>query len=76
VDFGGCPDIRRFSMATFFEFMASPAGRAARVIAGLVLVVLGMVLGGAWWILAVVGLVPLLAGVFLVMIRSSPSSHA
>lgn len=51
-------------MATFFEFMASPAGRAARVIAGLVLVVLGMVLGGAWWILAVVGLVPLLAGVF------------
>ncbi len=51
-------------MATFFGFMASSAGRAARVVVGLVLIVLGMVLGGAWWILAVVGVVPLLAGVF------------
>jgi hypothetical protein len=51
-------------MATFFGFMASSAGRAARVVAGLLLMVLGLVLGDLWWILAVVGLIPLLAGVF------------
>ena len=49
-------------MTTFFSFMASPAGRAVRVVAGLVLVVLGALLGGAWWLLAAIGLVPLLAG--------------
>ncbi|MBT8191765.1 MAG: DUF2892 domain-containing protein [Acidimicrobiia bacterium] len=48
----------------FFRFMASKAGRATRVVGGLVLIVLGAVIGGAGWILAVVGLVPLLAGAF------------
>ena len=48
----------------FFRFMASKTGRATRVVGGLVLIVLGAVLGGAGWILAVVGLVPLLAGAF------------
>lgn len=51
-------------MTTFFSFMASPAGRWLRVAAGLVLVVVGALLGGAWWLLAAVGLVPLLAGAF------------
>jgi len=46
--------------------MASWAGRIARIIAGLALVLIGVLaLGGLWgWILAVVGLVPLFAGVF------------
>lgn len=48
----------------FVQFMASPAGRAVRVIAGIVLIVVGIVIGGAGWILAVVGLAPLAAGVF------------
>jgi len=48
----------------FFRFMASKAGRGTRVVAGLVLIIVGALIGGAGWILAVVGLVPLLAGVF------------
>jgi hypothetical protein len=44
--------------------MASPAGRATRVVGGLALIVIGALIGGAGWILAVVGLVPLLAGTF------------
>jgi len=51
-------------MKTLFAFMASPAGRLARAAAGVVLIVLGIALGGGGWILAAVGLVPLLAGVF------------
>jgi hypothetical protein len=43
-------------------FFASNAGRLTRVIVGIVLVVVGAVIGGAGWIIAVVGLVPLLAG--------------
>lgn len=53
-------------MLALFRFMASPAGRATRIIAGLVLI-----LAGAWWItgivgwiVALIGLVPLLAGMF------------
>ena len=53
-------------MEPFFDFMASMAGRVTRIIAGLALVLIGfLVLGGIWgWILAIVGLVPLLAGLF------------
>ena len=47
----------------FFKFMASTAGRVVRVIAGVALIVVGGLLGGGWWALAVVGLVPLAAGV-------------
>lgn len=44
-------------------FMASPTGRIARIIAGVVLIVLGFVVGGAaGWILGIVGLVPIAAG--------------
>jgi Inner membrane protein YgaP-like, transmembrane domain len=46
----------------FSKFMASTAGRAVRVIAGVALIVVGGILGGGWWALAVVGLVPLAAG--------------
>jgi hypothetical protein len=53
-------------MKALFRFLASPAGRVTRAVAGLVLIVLGIaVIGGLWgWILAIVGLVPLAAGVF------------
>lgn len=46
------------------QFMSTKAGRIARVIAGVGLLVAGAVLGGGWWALAAVGLVPIAAGVF------------
>lgn len=49
---------------SFINFMASGAGRAVRIAAGVVLVVVGLALGGGFIALAVVGLVPLAAGVF------------
>ena len=49
---------------SFVKFMSSTAGRATRVVAGLILIVIGVLIGGAGWILAAVGLVPLLAGAF------------
>ncbi len=46
------------------RFMATPVGRIARIILGLVLVVAGLAIGGGGGIaLAVVGLVPIAAGV-------------
>ena len=48
----------------FSKFMASSAGRAIRIIAGLALIVIGGVIGGGWWALAVIGLIPLAAGPF------------
>ncbi len=48
----------------FVRFMESTAGRVTRCAAGLVLVGLGAWLGGPWWALAGVGLVPLAAGLF------------
>jgi len=47
----------------FSKFMASTTGRVVRVIAGVALIVVGGLLGRGWWALAVVGLVPLAAGV-------------
>jgi len=47
----------------FSTFMASTGGRAVRIIAGVALIVVGGLLGGGWWALAVIGLVPLVAGV-------------
>jgi hypothetical protein len=52
-------------MNPFVKFMASPAGRITRIVAGVLLVALGIFMhnvGGI--IIAVVGLVPLLAGLF------------
>jgi len=48
----------------FIDFMAGNAGRGIRIVAGLALIALGAALGGGWWALAVIGLVPLAAGVF------------
>jgi hypothetical protein len=52
-------------MNQFFRFIASPAGRGIRAVAGGVLigVGLGAVRGVAGWVLVIVGLVPLGAGV-------------
>jgi len=46
----------------FSKFMASTAGRAVRVLAGVALIVAGGILGGGWWAIAVVGLIPFAAG--------------
>jgi hypothetical protein len=53
-------------MNAFFGFIASPAGRVIRIIAGLALILIGLlVVGDLWgWVLAIVGLVPLFAGLF------------
>ncbi|MGD8475403.1 MAG: DUF2892 domain-containing protein [Anaerolineae bacterium] len=53
-------------MKAIFRFLASSAGRLVRAVAGLILIVVGIaVVGGTvGWILAIVGLVPLAAGVF------------
>ena len=53
-------------MKALFRFLASSAGRLVRAVAGLVLIAVGIaVVGGTGgWILAIVGLVPLAAGVF------------
>ena len=50
----------------FAQFMSSGLGRGLRIVAGIVLIVVGLAgVGGTGGIvLAVVGLVPLLAGVF------------
>lgn len=48
-------------MQAFVGFMASTAGRVARIVAGVVLIVLGLV--GNAPVVAVIGIVPILAGV-------------
>jgi hypothetical protein len=50
----------------FSKFMASGAGRLLRVIAGLVLIYVGFIIvkNTAGYIIGVIGLVPLLAGIF------------
>ena len=69
----------RFVMG-LVRFMERPIGRIARGVVGLVLIGLGAGLGGLWWILAVVGLVPLAAGVFnfclLAPLFHSPLHHS
>ena len=53
-------------MQPLFDFLASSAGRVTRIAAGAVLVLVGLfAIGGAGGvILALIGLVPLLAGIF------------
>ncbi|MDZ4064676.1 MAG: DUF2892 domain-containing protein [Coriobacteriia bacterium] len=53
-------------MNPFCTFMASAAGRIIRVVAGIALVALGLLVlkGTAGIVVAVVGLVPLAAGLF------------
>ncbi|MEZ5215405.1 MAG: DUF2892 domain-containing protein [Ilumatobacteraceae bacterium] len=42
--------------------MASSNGRIARIVAGVVLIILGFVIGGGGIVLSLIGLVPLIAG--------------
>jgi hypothetical protein len=53
-------------MNAFFRFIASPAGRLTRIIAGIALIAWGYLglSGIAGIIVIVVGLIPLLAGLF------------
>lgn len=53
-------------MNAFFRFIAGSLGRLIRILAGVALIVIGLwlVQGVGGWILAIVGLVPLLAGIF------------
>jgi len=53
-------------MKAIFRFLASSAGRLVRAVAGLILIMVGIALvgGTVGWILAIVGVVPLAAGVF------------
>jgi len=53
-------------MNPFVKFMAFPAGRITRVVAGILLIALGLfaIHGVCGIILAIVGLVPLVAGLF------------
>ncbi len=44
------------------RLMQTSAGRIARIVVGIGLMVLGVSLGGAWRVLVAVGLVPILAG--------------
>ncbi len=46
------------------QFLGSIAGRWTRAIAGLVLIALAIVLGGWWWLLALVGAVFIATGAF------------
>lgn len=50
----------------FARFMSSGYGRLLRVVVGVGIIALGLtVVGGTWgWVLAVVGLIPALAGLF------------
>lgn len=50
----------------FVKFMSSTTGRLARIVAGLVLIGIGLLVlkDAVGIVLAVVGLVPLLAGIF------------
>lgn len=44
------------------KFMSSTFGRFARIVVGIVLVIMGIALGSGWLVLSLVGLVALLAG--------------
>jgi hypothetical protein len=53
-------------MSQMLKFLASGAGRILRAVVGLILIALGIwVVSGVWsWVLIVIGLVPLAAGLF------------
>jgi len=53
-------------MNPFIAFMASPAGRITRIVAGIALIAWGLIGLGSTigYVVAVIGVVPLLAGLF------------
>ncbi|MFC0003466.1 YgaP-like transmembrane domain [Micromonospora siamensis] len=44
------------------RFLNSPAGRVVRVLLGAALIAVGASIGGWWWLLALLGVLPLAAG--------------
>ncbi len=48
----------------FVDFMQAKGGRVLRILLGIALIVVGLAEGNYWVLLALVGLVPLTAGVF------------
>lgn len=55
----------RGSIVKFSQFMASGSGRVIRVIAGIVIFLLGAQMhSGAGYVIAVIGIVPMAAGIF------------
>ncbi len=60
----------------FVRFMNTKPGRGARIAAGMLMVIGGMIAGGtAGWAVAIIGLVPLIAGLANVCL-SAPLFHA
>jgi hypothetical protein len=45
------------------DFLGSQGGRVARIILGLALFGTGMGLGGGWWVMAAIGLLPVVTAV-------------
>lgn len=59
-------------MKGFFAFMASTAGRVTRIVAGIALILVGLLVleGAVGYVVAAIGLVPLFAGLFDVCVFS------
>lgn len=55
---------RKGGTVSLINFMSSSVGHRARALAGIALIVIGLVIGGGWMALSVIGLIPLLAGAF------------
>jgi Protein of unknown function (DUF2892) len=83
----GDPGGRRQKVSSFVPFMQSAAGRLLRIVAGAALIAIGIWLVGGTWgiILAVIGAVPLIAGLtgiclfaplFGYTLTGEPRSHA
>ena len=53
-------------MKGLFSFLAGSMGRGVRAVAGVILILVGLfAVGGLWgWVLVIIGLAPLAAGVF------------
>lgn len=59
------------------QFLASQNGRALRALAGIALIVVGWLVGGtAGWILGIVGVIPLAAGIFDFCLLAPLMGHA
>jgi Inner membrane protein YgaP-like, transmembrane domain len=61
-------------MNALFRFLASSAGRITRVVAGAVLILVGLLVmkDTAGWIIAIIGLVPFVAGIVDVCVFAPP----
>ena len=52
-------------MNRLIDFLASSPGRILRLVAGIVLALVGILVGGVWvWALGIIGVVMMAAGVF------------